>query len=112
MMKIWEHITHCLYLQKQGKYQGAYQYGIFVQDIEVGRMCREKVGKRDYEWNVHFWDMPDHGHQDRFEVPECFPHAKAAREWLKSNHGQINTLKKHSEPTYVPIKQRIPEHIR
>ena len=113
-----KHLYGKIILQGQGKYQGATQYGIFIEGVEVGRMCREYYGgsgpyiDRGYEWNICFWDMPDHGHQDRFDVPEAFPNAIAARKWLVSKETQIRKLKGHSEPNHIPIKQRIPEHIK
>ena len=101
-----------LTLRAQGKYCGAQQYGVFVDDIEVGRMCREKYGKRTYFWNVCFWDMPDYGHQDRFEVPETFSNAQTCREWLKSNIRPIMKLKRYSKRNHRTIKDRIPEGLR
>lgn len=118
MKNIWTLIKDNVFLQKQGKYQGAFQYGIFVDNIEVGRLCREYHGgsgpyiDRGYEWHICFWDMPDYGHEDRFDVPDSFPNAKASRDWLNAHISQIRKLQKHSEPNYKPIRERIPDHIR
>jgi hypothetical protein len=99
-----KHFYGKIILQKQGKYQGAFQYGIFIEDIEIGRMCREYTKGSGwtcpggFEWNMDFWDEPEYIDPAYTHCPRYFKSAKAAKQWLKDNHDKVVALKKFSEP--------------